>query len=125
MLGEKIVKTDTSHHTITFAVLVPDEVDYSNHTISKDEIVKTAHDFVMNLSEKKVNVDHLDGTDIDTVHIVESYILPEPLEVEGGTLPEGTRMIGLKFDDVDLYTKVISGEYVGVSMEGVRLKPWV
>lgn len=73
---DRILKTDSGHKTITFAVLVPDEPDLAGDIISKDEIVKTAHNFVESLDIKKVNINHQDGTDVATVKIVESYILP-------------------------------------------------
>ena len=55
---QRIIKTDTSHKTITFAVLVPDEVDTNGDVISADEITKTAHNFMENLEDKTINVDH-------------------------------------------------------------------
>ena len=76
-----IAKTSDTHKTITFAILVPNEVDLNGDVIPKDEIVKTAHNFVETLDLKKVNVDHKDGTDISSVKIVESYILPIDMAV--------------------------------------------
>jgi len=112
---KKLIKAQW-HNTVVFAVLIPDEVDRNGDMITADEITKTAHDFVINLSSKTVNVDHQKGTDIPTAQFVESYILPIDLTVDGGTLPMWTRMVGIKFDD-KTYQDVISGEYVGVSME--------
>ena len=119
---ERIIKTDESHKTVTFAVLVPDEPDYNGDVIDADEITKTAHNFAMNLWEKVVNVNHEDGTDQPLVKIVESYILPMALDFGDDLLPWGTRMVALKFEDDDMYKDVLSGEYVGVSMEGWRYK---
>lgn len=115
-----IVKTNESHKTITFAVLIPNEVDLNMDIISADEIVKTAHNFVENLDLKKINVDHQDGTDIPTVKIVESYILPQAMNFDEWALPEWTWMVALKFEDDKLYQDVLNGEYVGISMEWMR-----
>lgn len=119
---QNIVKTSEVHKTITFAVLIPNEVDLNNDTIDADEIIKTAHNFVENLDLKKINVDHKDWTDIATIKIVESYILPQTMEFEDWSLPEWTWMVALKFEDDLLYQSVLNGEYVGISMEGIRYK---
>lgn len=121
---QRIIKTNESHKTVTFAVLVPDEIDLNNDAISKDEIVKTAHEFVASLNLKKINVDHKEWSELDEslVKIVESYILPMDLATDWWVLPEGTRMVALKFEDDAMYQWVLNGDYVGVSMEGVRYK---
>lgn len=119
-MQNNIAKTSETHKTITFAILVPNEVDLNGDVIPKDEIVKTAHNFVETLDLKKVNVDHKDNTDISSVKIVESYILPMDMAVWWETLPEGTWMVALKFEDDKLYQDVLNWEYIGVSMEGKR-----
>lgn len=119
-MENKITKTSETHKTITFAILVPDEVDLNGDMIPKDEIVKTAHNFVETLDLKKVNVDHKDGTDIPTVKIVESYILPMDMPIDWEIIPEGSWMVALKFEDDKLYQDVLNWDYVWVSMEGKR-----
>lgn len=116
---DRIIKTNDSHKTVTFAVLVPDEPDLNNDVISADEIVKTAHNFVESLDLKKINIDHSDDTDMDNslVKIVESYILPTAIDTDEWELPEWTWMVALKFEDDDLYQSLLSWEYVWVSME--------
>jgi hypothetical protein len=56
----RLIKSDMQHNTIMFVVLVPDEEDRNGDIISIDEITKTAHEFMINVNEKKVNVDHLE-----------------------------------------------------------------
>lgn len=113
----KITAQDSAHKIITFPVLVPDEKDLNGDIITADEIVKTAVNFALSLGVKKINFDHQDGTDTTEARFVETYILPIDMEMEGGTLPKGTWMVGIQFSD-ELYQKVIDGEIVGVSMEG-------
>lgn len=122
MEQNRIIKTSDSHKTVTFAVLVPDEVDYNKDVITKDEIIKTAHNFVENLDLKKINVDHKEWTEIPSAKIVESYILPQDMTFEDWILPEGTRMVAIKFEDDQLYQDVLNGDYVGVSMEWMWVK---
>ena len=117
---QRIAKTDESHKTITFAVLVPNEVDYNKDIIDANEIIKTAHDFMLNLDDKAVNIDHKPGTEVAAVKIVESYILPQEISFTDGSLPEGTWMVALKFEDEGMYQDALNGEFVGVSMEWKR-----
>lgn len=105
------------HNTVVFAVLVPNEIDRNGDYITVDEITKTAHNFVINLHEKKVNIDHQKGTDIPTAQFVESYIAPVDISVDDtNVIPQWSRMVGIKFDD-DMYQAILNGEYIGVSME--------
>lgn len=113
----KIASDDSIHRIITFPVLVPDEEDRNGDIITRDEIVKTAVDFALTLSEKQINFDHENDTDTTDARFVETYILPCELTVAGGVLPKGTWMVGIQFSD-ELYQKVINGDIVGVSMEG-------
>lgn len=77
----QIIKTDNSFNTVLFVALVPFEQDRNGDIISDTEITKTAHDFVMNLSKKAVNVDHEKNTDIQTAEFVESFIAPVDIQV--------------------------------------------
>lgn len=61
----RIAKTNSDHKTITFVILTPETVDRNGDKISQDEIIKTAHEFVINIKDKYVNVDHEDGTNLD------------------------------------------------------------
>ena len=71
------LETTTKYNTILFVALEPDEIDRNGDKITVEEIHKAAYEFMYNLSVKKVNVNHLDNTDIDEARFVESYILIE------------------------------------------------
>jgi hypothetical protein len=45
----KLLKTDDSHKTVSFCILVPDEEDRNGDIISAEEIIKTAHEFMANI----------------------------------------------------------------------------
>lgn len=115
-----LIKTNDSQKTVTFAVLVPNEPDLVWDVIDAQEIIKTAHDFMLNLTSKTVNIDHQEGTDQSEVQIVESFVTPIEMTVGGGVIPQGTRMVALKFLDDNMYQDVLDWKYVGVSMEGFR-----
>jgi hypothetical protein len=77
----QIIKTDNSCNTILFVALVPLEIDRNGDSITEQEITKTAHEFVRNLSKKAVNVDHESDTDIANADFVESFIAPVEIQV--------------------------------------------
>lgn len=56
----QIIKSDVVHNTVTYVVLVPDQTDRNGDIISADEIIKTAHEFMLNLNTKTVNINHED-----------------------------------------------------------------
>jgi hypothetical protein len=72
---------------------------------------------MINITSKRVNVDHEPNTDIKTAQYVESYIAPVDIERPIGTIPAGSWLVGIKFDPA-LYEQILGGEYVGVSLEG-------
>jgi hypothetical protein len=74
----RLIKSESKHNTILFVALVPDEEDRNGDIMDVDEITKTAHEFVMNLSKKKINIDHEENSDIEDEEYdyVESYIMP-------------------------------------------------
>lgn len=117
----QIIKSDNSFNTILFVALVPMEIDRNGDMITEAEITKTAHDFVRNLSKKKVNVDHESDTDIATAEFVESFVAPVEINVWLETIPKGSWVVGIKFDD-DTYSAIQNGDFVGISIEGVGIK---
>jgi hypothetical protein len=118
-----IVKTSIIHYTVTYVVLEPDVEDLNGDIISKDEIIKTAHEFVINLSAKSINVDHEDGKEVEPeeARIVESYVTPVSIETDGGIISAGSRLVAIKFSPT-MYEKVIAGEFVGVSLQGTGVQ---
>lgn len=116
-----IYKTEDTHQTVTYVALVPDVKDFNGDLISKDEVIKTAHEFVINLQTKNINVDHKKGSDIskEDVVVVESYITPVEIKnADDKKIPQGSRLIALKFLSADLWEEVKAGQYVGISIEG-------
>jgi len=113
----QIIKTDNSFNTVLFVALAPDEEDRNGDTITLEEITKTAHDFVLNLSKKAVNVDHEEGTDIQTAEFVESFVAPVSIKVGKSKIPSWSWVVGIRFDD-ETYKAIVDGDFVGISIEG-------
>lgn len=115
----KIFKTQQEiHNTVSFVALEPDVVDYNGDIINKDEIIKVAHDFMINLQDKVVNVNHQDNTDlpVDEARFVESYILPVDIDFDWEILHAWSWIVAIKFND-EMYQKVINGDFIWISVE--------
>lgn len=69
-----------------FVALVPDEVDRNGDLISEFEITKTAYEFMQNLSNKVVDVNHNNEDIVDTAKFVESFITPTEIILENGNI---------------------------------------
>lgn len=120
----KLLKTNDTHKTISFCILTPNIEDRNGDIISADEIIKTAHDFGINMSEKFLNIDHKDNMHIDKKEYmyVESFIAPNDIIVWKNIVGKGSWYVAIKFLNDKLYEMVKSGEFTGVSMEGYILK---
>lgn len=113
----QILKADDSLRTATFVALVPDVEDRNGDVITAKEIAKTAHRFMQDVINKKVNVNHKAWTDLEDVKYVESYIAPVDMEIKKGvTIPKWSWLVGMKFNE-ELFKKVSSGEFSGISIE--------
>lgn len=112
------------HNTVMFVVLTPNVVDRNGDVISEDEIVKTAHEFMINLAKKTINIDHQDGTDLteNDAQFVGSFVSPVDLVNDNGdTIEKWSRLVWIKFSDA-LYQDVLDGKISGISMEGQWVK---
>lgn len=107
----KNIRKVESFNVVIFVALVPDVEDRNGDVISEDEIRKTAYDFMTNLSEKSVNIDHEPGTEISSATFVESCILLEDLSRGEVIVPKGSRLVGIRFDDTT-YQKILDGEFI-------------
>ncbi|MDR0607078.1 MAG: XkdF-like putative serine protease domain-containing protein [Candidatus Peribacteria bacterium] len=110
-MERKNIRKVHTFNTVIFVALVPDVEDRNGDIISEEEIRKTAYDFMENIQEKQVNINHEPDTIITSAIFVESAIATQDLEWEKGTVPKGSRLIGIKFDD-ETYQKVLDGEFI-------------
>ena len=111
-----IIKTDDTLNVVLFTILVPDKVDFNWDKISEKEITKTAYEFIQNIWEKKVNKNHEDWTDLETIKFVESYIAPVDIPVWDNVITKWSWVLGIQFDKIT-YEDILNWDYSGVSME--------
>lgn len=116
-----IFSKNSIHRTASFVILVPDVEDYHGHSFSADEIIKTAHEFVHNLSDKYININHEEDSVQTDVEFVESFIAPVDIEVEGWTIKQWSWLLGIKFSE-EKWAEIESWDIVGVSMEWTWIK---
>jgi hypothetical protein len=98
------------------AVLVPEEVDAQGDIYSADEIRKAAWGFVRN--SRNIGLNHQGVVGPDRAAMVESFVTPVDVEVEGTLFKAGTWIMGIQIDDNALWAKVKSGELTGLSIGG-------
>ena len=112
------IKKEAKFNIVTFVALVPDEEDLNGDIISVDEIQLTAIEFMLNIQSKDINVDHDDDQKIEKFNFVESYIAPIDMEInDDAIIPKWSWILWIQFDDYT-YEKVLSGDYVWISIQG-------
>ena len=112
----KIFKSSQANVVIT-PVLVPDVKDRNWDVITSDEIQKTAYEFITNLEDKSVNVNHEDWTDIEKAKFVESYIAPIDMNLWGWEIiVKWTWVVWIYLPD-EVYKQAMDWEFGSVSME--------
>lgn len=120
----KLLKTNDNHKTVSFCVLTPNIQDRNWDIILEDEIIKTAHDFWANISNKFLNIDHKNDTHIDKSEyiFVENFIAPNDMIIWENIVKKWSWYVWIKFLNEELYKKVKTWEFVWVSMEGYFIK---
>ncbi len=116
-MKKKAVRKIESMNTVLFIALVPDEEDGNGDIITADEIKKAAYEFMINLQDKVVNINHEDE-EIESAKFVESYLTISDIERGEEIIPQGTWIIGIQFDD-ETFEKIQCWDFVWISIEGV------
>lgn len=92
---------------------------YINFT--KDTIKKMAEKMLLDGNTSKVNLEHLDNTDVNGVNLVEIFIKDvdkgiSPIGFEN--VPDGSLFAKYKVHNDELWNRVKAGEFKGFSLEG-------
>lgn len=95
-------------------VLIPDTVDLQGDIISEEEIIKAAHKFM--IKSQTMGVEHMVVN--DNIRIVESFVTPVDIEVNGRFFKKGTWLAGSKILDDSTWEAVKQGKLTGYSIEG-------
>ena len=115
----RLLKTDDIHKTVIFCILTPDTPDRNWDVITSEEIIKTAHDFGVNMQNKFLNADYEENTEIEKTkyQFVENFIALNDIIVWETIVKKWSWYVWVKFLDNDLYKSVKTWDFVWVSME--------
>jgi len=91
----------------------PDTIDLQGDRLSKAEIRKACHKFMM--QSQKINKEHEGPAKAD---IIESYIAPTDFKCNGQVVKAGSWVMAVKIHDKDVWKAVKAGEITGFSIAG-------
>ena len=112
----KVLKVDTETHYVTGVVYEPLIEDAHGNFMTEDEIRKAAYWFAKN--GDKVDLQH-SFEPVDGVTVVETYVAPSDMEIEGQPVIKGTWLMTVEVENADVWNKVQKGEVTGFSMGGI------
>ena len=115
----RLLKTDDIHKTVIFCILTSDTPDRNWDVITSEEIIKTAHDFGVNMQNKFLNADYEENTEIEKTkyQFVENFIALNDIIVWETIVKKWSWYVGVNFLDNELYKSVKVWDFVWVSME--------
>jgi DNA adenine methylase len=121
-----IAKADLDQRTVTGVVLQPEVIDGQGDIMSAEVIKKAAYRFLADYNKStQIGLMHKDFK--QRFELVECYITPQDLKINGVEVPEGSWVITVRVLDKDVWAKVKKGELTGFSIGGkarvVKLKP--
>jgi Putative phage serine protease XkdF len=96
----------------TFITMVPDEVDLHGDITTEEEVRKACFNF--NKFCRKANLFHMAKTEL--FEFCESYIMPTDIVLGDRFIKKGTWVQTIQCNDTDLWNKVKSGEFNGLSI---------
>ena len=115
-------------HMVYGAALIPDKDIYRNNgeqefyiSFTKESIEKMSQDFMKEYRQNEVTLDHQEMA--NDITITESWLVEDPYKDKANALginvPQGTWMIGMKVNQIDVWERVKSGELKGFSVESM------
>lgn len=124
----EIQLSDDERHMCYGAALIPDKDIYRNNgeqefyiSFTKESIEKMSQDFMKNYRQNEVTLDHNEMA--NDITITESWLVEDPYKDKANALginvPQGTWMIGMKVNQIDVWERVKSGELKGFSVESM------
>lgn len=122
--GERVVRVAVAKDAgelryVLGIVLEPDVVDAQGDVYGADEIRKSAWEYLVHF--RNVGLMHK-GFVNGRVRLVESFVAPADMTVEGTAVKKGTWLLGLHIVDDALWAQVKSGDLGGLSMGGMATR---
>ena len=115
-------------HMVYGAALIPDKDIYRNNgeqefyiSFTKESIEKMSQEFMKEYRQNEVTLDHEEMA--NDITITESWLVEDSYKDKANALginvPEGTWMVGMKVNQIDVWERVKSGELKGFSVESM------
>ena len=115
-------------HMCYGAALIPDREIYRNNgeqefyiSFTRESIEKMSQDFMKNYRQNEVTLDHEDKA--SDITITESWLVEDPYKDKANALginvPQGTWMVGMKVNQIDVWDRIKNGELKGFSVESM------
>ena len=125
---KRVFLESNERHMVYGAALIPDKDIYRNNgeqefyiSFTKESIEKMSLDFMENYRQNEVTLDHDEMA--NDITITESWLVEDPYKDKANALginvPNGTWMIGMKVNQIDVWERVKSGELKGFSVESM------
>lgn len=122
----QILMSDNKRHILYGPALVPDRPIYRRNggeefyiEFTAESIEKMAHQFIKNGFQKSMTLDH--DTDASEVYVIESWLKEDEYKDKsvalGLEVPVGSWCVGVKVNNLDVWSRVESGELNGFSIE--------
>jgi len=111
---EIIKGVDEEQRLVYGVVYEPNVVDAHGDFMTAEEIVKAAHYFMENFQKVDANHDFEEGKG----KLVECFVAPADMEINGNTITKGTWSVGIHVTDDETWNLIKSGEITGLSMAG-------
>ncbi|MEX3422054.1 hypothetical protein H0911_24550 [Bacillus sp. HSTU-bmb18] len=111
----KVVKSDNEEQRLVYGIVYePNTLDSHNDFADEKTIEKAAHEFMLKYRQIDKNHDFVAGVG----EVVESYIAPADMELNGEPVKKGTWILTTKADE-ETWEAVKKGEFQGYSLAGV------
>ena len=121
---------DEERHIITGIALLADTPIYRIAPDRTEYYVRFTKDCIRQLVEKyfkfgltnSVNIEHKDNQFVDGVTMLESYIIDKERGIcpsEFASAPDGSWVVSYKVNNLDVWSKIKSGEVKGFSVQGL------
>ncbi|EJV42168.1 hypothetical protein IEK_05834 [Bacillus toyonensis] len=111
----KVIKSDDEAERLVYGIVYePDTIDSHGDFADEKTIEKAAHEFMLKYRQIDKNHDFVAGVG----EVVESYIAPADMELNGEPVKKGTWILTTKADE-ETWEAVKKGEFQGYSLAGV------
>lgn len=111
----KVIKSDDEEKRLVYGIVYePDAIDAHGDFTDAETIEKAAHEFMLKYRQIDKNHDFVAGVG----EVVESYIAPADMKLNGEPVKKGTWILTTKADE-ETWEAVKKGEFQGYSLAGV------